>query len=297
MVGQNIAGDTPQVDAATGTTTTGHEWDGIRELNTPLPRWWLWVFYACIVWAVGYWIVYPAWPLIASYTGGAFGWQSRDAIVADLAGLKARRGAMMERLAVAPLQEIRSDERLLEFARAQGRAAFADNCSACHGSGGAGGKGFPNLNDDDWLWGGKLDDIETTIEHGVRANDPDTRVGGMPAFGRENMLSRADISAAADYVRSLSGLAQPSAADAARGKKIFADTCSTCHGEDAKGNRELGAPNLTDKIWLYGSAKETIVEGLTNGRGGVMPAWAGRLDPTTIKALAVYVHTFGGGEK
>jgi len=285
------------IDALTGTETTGHEWDGLRELNTPLPRWWLWVFYATIIWSVLYWIVYPSWPLVSSYTRGVFGWQSREAVVADLAGLKVARGAMLARLGAASLGEITTDPKLLEFARAQGKVAFADNCAGCHGSGGAGARGFPNLNDDDWLWGGKLEDIIQTIQHGVRANDADTRTGSMPAFGRDNMIAKADIPVVADYVRSLSGLAQPSGADAARGRKVFSDNCATCHGENAKGNRELGAPNLTDAIWLYGPGKETIVETLTNGRGGVMPAWAGRLGADTIKALAVYVHTFGGGEK
>jgi cytochrome c oxidase cbb3-type subunit III len=292
-----MAGHKPHVDAVTGTTTTGHEWDGLTELNTPLPRWWLWVFYACIVWAIGYWIVYPSWPLVSSYSKGLFGWQSRDAIEADLAGLKTLRGPMTEKLANASLAQISGDPSLLEFARAQGKTAFADNCAPCHGSGGAGAKGFPNLNDDDWLWGGKLADIAQTVTHGIRAGDADTRTGSMPAFGRDNMLSKPDINAAADYVRSLSGLPADKGADIDKGKKVFADNCATCHGEDAKGNRELGSPNLTDRIWLYGSDKATIVEGITNGRGGVMPNWGGRLDPVTIKALAVYVHTFGGGEK
>jgi cytochrome c oxidase cbb3-type subunit 3 len=292
-----MAHDKPHVDAATGTATTGHEWDGIAELNTPLPRWWLWVFYACIVWAVGYWLVYPSWPLVSSYTKGMFGWQSRDAIVADLAGLKALRGPMTDKLASASLADISGDPALLEFARAQGKTAFADNCAPCHGAGGAGAKGYPNLNDDDWLWGGKLADIATTISHGIRSADPDARTGSMPAFGRDNMLPKADISAAADYVRSLSGLPAEKGAQIDKGKQVFADNCVTCHGEDGKGNRELGAPNLTDKIWLYGSDKATIVEGLTNGRGAIMPNWGSRLDASTIKALAVYVHTFGGGEK
>jgi cytochrome c oxidase cbb3-type subunit 3 len=292
-----MAHDKPHVDAATGTATTGHEWDGISELNTPLPRWWLWVFYATIVWAIGYWIVYPSWPLVSSYTKGVFGWQSREAVVADLAGLKTLRGPMTDKLANASLADISGDPALLEFARAQGKTAFADNCAPCHGAGGAGAKGYPNLNDDEWLWGGKLADIATTIIHGIRAGDPDTRTGSMPAFGRDNMLPKADISAAADYVRSLSGLPADKGAQIDKGKQVFADNCATCHGEDGKGNRELGAPNLTDKIWLYGSDKATIVEGLTNGRGAVMPNWGGRLDASTIKALAVYVHTFGGGEK
>ncbi|HXQ83480.1 MAG TPA: cytochrome-c oxidase, cbb3-type subunit III [Xanthobacteraceae bacterium] len=277
--------------------TTGHEWDGIHELNTPLPRWWLWLFYATIIWAVGYWVVYPAWPLISSYSTGIFGWHSRAAVVSDLAELKAQRGAMMTQLAAIPLADVESTPQLLDFARALGRAAFADNCAPCHGAGGGGAKGYPNLTDDDWLWGGKLTDIEQTIRHGARSSDDQGRQGSMPAFGRDGMLKSDDISAVADYVRSLSGLPVAADADLARGGKIFADTCAVCHGPQGKGNRDVGAPNLTDKIWLYGSDKKTIVDGVWNGHGGVMPAWGGRLDDVTIKALAVYVHTFGGGEK
>lgn len=285
------------VDTLTGTATTGHEWDGIRELNTPLPRWWLWIFYATIIWAVGYWCVYPAWPLVSSYTAGWFGWQSRNAVVEDLNALKSQRAGMIDKLAAAPLQAIVSDPQLVSFARAQGRAAFVDNCAPCHGAGGGGAKGYPNLNDDEWLWGGKLDDILLTIRHGVRTGDPGGRQGAMPALGRDGIMQRADIEAAADYVRSLSGLEPSKGADLERGQKAFADNCVVCHGPEGKGKRELGAPNLTDAIWLYGSDRQTIIDGIWNGRGGVMPAWANRLDETTIKALAVYVHTLGGGEK
>jgi cytochrome c oxidase cbb3-type subunit 3 len=292
-----VAEDHKEIDALTGTATTGHEWDGLRELNTPLPRWWLWLFYATIIWAVGYWVVYPAWPLLTSSTQGVFGWNSRSAVVAELDGLKLLRGPMMDKLTNASLAEIAGDPQLLDFARAQGRVAFADNCAPCHGAGGGGAKGYPNLNDDDWLWGGKLDDIALTIRHGARAGSDKGRAGNMPAFGRDNMLQRPDINAAADYARSLSGLPADKGADIERGKKVFAENCATCHGDDGKGNRELGAPNLTDGIWLYASDKATIVDGIVNGRGSVMPAWAGRLDASTVKALAVYVHTFGGGEK
>ncbi len=284
-------------DAVTGTATTGHEWDGIRELNTPLPRWWLWIFYATIVWSIGYWIVYPSWPLLSSYTTGVWGWHSREALVRDLATLKATRGPMMEKLATASLAEIASDPLLLDFARAQGRTAFGDNCAPCHGPGAGGNKGYPNLNDDDWLWGGKLDDIAATIRHGIRSSDAKTRVGAMPAFGRDNILKRSEVESVADYVRSLAGLPDDAKADLQSGQKVYAAYCAACHGEDGKGKRELGAPNLTDAIWLYGSDRAAIVDGLWNGRGSVMPAWAGRLDETTIKALTVYVHTLGGGEK
>jgi cytochrome c oxidase cbb3-type subunit 3 len=290
--------DKQETDAFTGTATTGHVWDGIRELNTPLPRWWLWVFYATIVWSVGYWVVYPSWPLLTSYTTGTFNWSSREAVVADLEALKAQRGPMVARLAAASLTEIVADQQLLEFARAQGRPVFGENCAPCHGAGGGGGKGYPNLNDNDWIWGGKLDEIAGTIRHGVRSPDPKSRQGPpMPAFGRDNMIKRADIEVVADYVRTLGGLPTDPRADLTAGKAVFAQNCAVCHGEAGKGNRDLGAPNLTDAIWLYGSDKATIVDAIWNGRAGMMPAWTGRLDDTTIKALAVFVHTLGGGEK
>jgi cytochrome c oxidase cbb3-type subunit 3 len=286
-----------EIDAVTGTETTGHEWDGIRELNTPLPRWWLWTFYLTIVWSIGYWIVYPSWPLVTTYAQGTFGWNSRAAVAEDLAALRAQRGAMEGRIAAAPLEQILADQQMLDFARAQGRAAFADNCAPCHGAGGGGAKGYPNLNDDDWLWGGKLDDIALTIRHGIRSTDEKARQGAMPAFGRDKLLTRGDIEAVTDFTRSLSGLPVAQGADLAKGKKIFADNCVACHGDAGKGNRELGAPDLTDQIWLYGSDRNAIIDGLVNGRGAVMPAWAPRLDDTTIKSLTVYVHALGGGQK
>jgi cytochrome c oxidase cbb3-type subunit III len=290
--------DKHETDAITGTATTGHDWDGIRELNTPLPRWWLWLFYATIIWSVGYWVVYPSWPLATSYTQGVFNWHSRDAVVSELEALRALRGPMVAKLATASLQEIVTDQQLLEFARAQGKPAFNENCAPCHGAGGGGGKGYPNLNDNDWLWGGKLDEIAETIRFGIRSGDPKTRIGpAMPDFGRDGRLKRAEIETVADYVRSAAGLAADPKADLAAGKAIFAQNCAVCHGDDGKGNRALGAPDLTDAIWLYGSDKAALVESMWNGRAGVMPAWAGRLDEPTIKALAVYVHTFGGGEK
>ncbi len=276
--------------------TTGHEWDGIHELNTPLPRWWLWLFYATIIWSVGYWVVYPAWPLVSSYSGGAFGWHARSAVSSDLAALQDERRPMMARLASASLQQIEATPQLLDFARALGGRAFADNCAPCHGSGGGGAKGYPNLNDNDWLWGGTLADIQQTITHGVRSGDDQGHQGAMPAFGRDAMLKHDDIIIVANYVRSLSGLSTAPGTDLAAGAKIFAANCAVCHGPEGKGNRSVGAPNLTDQIWLYGSDTATIIDGIWNGHGGVMPAWGGKLDPVTIEALAVYVHTFGGGE-
>jgi cytochrome c oxidase cbb3-type subunit III len=282
----------PAPKASANVGTTGHEWDGIEELNTPLPRWWLWLFYATIIWSIGYWVVYPAWPLVSSYSKGVWNWNTRSAVATQLAELQQERSAMMAKLASASLNEIESNPQLLDFARALGRRAFADNCAPCHGAGGAG-----SLDDNKWLWGGTLEQIAQTITHGIRAGDDAGHQGSMPAFGRDNLLKPDQISIVADYVRSLSGLPTTPGADLAAGAKVFADNCAACHGPQGKGNREVGAPNLTDNIWLYAPDKKTIMEGVTNGRGGVMPAWAGKLDDVTIKALAVYVHTFGGGEQ
>ena len=292
-----MAKDQTHVDSVTGTATTGHEWDGIRELNTPLPRWWLWLFYLTIIWAVGYWVVYPAWPLISSFTQGAFGWHSRDAVVTDLKELTSLRAPMTQKLAATALPDIKANQDLADFAYAQGRAAFRENCGACHGAGGGGAKGYPNLNDNDWLWGGTIQQIEQTITFGIRSGHAKARESQMPAFGKDNILKSNEIISVANYVRSIAGLSTRTGVDLKAGAKIFADNCAVCHGPDGKGNRELGAPNLTDGIWLFGSDEATIIDVIANARGGVMPAWTGRLDPVTIKALAYYVHSLGGGEK
>ncbi|MFN5685760.1 cytochrome-c oxidase, cbb3-type subunit III [Bradyrhizobium sp.] len=288
--------DHTEVDSVSGTATTGHAWDGIKELNTPLPRWWVITFYITIIWAIGYWIVYPAWPTISSNTKGLFGYSSRADVAVELANLEKIRGAKMAALATASLADIVKDPQMLALARAKGKTVFGDNCAACHGTGAAGAKGFPNLNDDDWLWGGSLEQIQQTLLYGVRSGHPKTREGQMLAFGKDGVLKPAEIVTVANYVRELAGLPTRQGYDAKAGAKIFAENCVACHGDNAKGNPEVGAPNLTDKIWLYGSDEATLIETITNGRAGVMPAWEGRLDPTTIKAMAVYVHSLGGGK-
>ena len=292
-----MASEKIEVDAVTGTATTGHEWDGIRELNTPLPRWWLWLFYITIIWGIGYWIVYPAWPLVSSYTTGLFGWNSRTALVDDLNELKAMRAPMTTKLTATALADIKADQALADFTYAAGRSSFRENCGPCHGAGGGGAKGYPNLNDNDWLWGGTLEQIQKTIEFGVRSGHAKSHESQMPAFGKDGMLKPDEIAAVANYVRSISNLSTRPNADLAAGKKIFADSCAVCHGDAGKGNKELGAPNLTDGIWLYGSDEATLIDVITNSRASVMPAWSNRLDPETIKALAYYVHSLGGGEK
>ena len=284
------------IDRVSGRSTTGHEWDGIKELNTPLPRWWVLTFYATILWAIGYWIVYPAWPLVSSYTSGLLHYSSRASVAEELSNLDKVRGEKMKVLGTASLADIEKDPTLLGLARARGKTVFADNCAPCHGTGGAGAKGYPNLNDDDWLWGGTLDQISQTVQFGVRSGHPKAHESQMLAFGRDGILKPEEIVTVANYVRSLSGLSTARGYDAAAGKKIFEANCVSCHGEGGKGNQEMGAPNLSDQIWLYGGDEASIVETVTNGRAGVMPAWAGRLDPVTIKALTVFVHSLGGGK-
>lgn len=282
-------------DEVSGVETTGHEWDGIKELDNPLPRWWLWIFYGCVVWSIGYWIVMPAWPLLTDYTHGVLGHSQRVEIMTDLDALKTARAGLGEKLATSSLQAIEADPDLQQAALAWGKSAFGDNCATCHGAGGQGAKGYPNLNDDVWLWGGSLDDIRHTITVGVRSTDADTRTSQMPAFGRDEILKPDEIRDLAEFVLALSGRGTDPAA-AARAKEAFVNNCAACHGEDGKGKREFGAPDLTDADWLYGGDEATIIETITNARSGVMPTWAGRLDAPTINALAVYVHSLGGGE-
>lgn len=284
-----------ETDEFTGVDTTGHEWDGIKELNNPLPRWWLWTFYVCCIWSFVYWIFMPAWPLISDHTRGYLGYSSRANLTEQVVAAQARQSVFLERIAAAELEEVRGDADLLAFAQAGGRSAFAVNCSQCHGQGAAGSVGYPNLNDDDWIWGGSLETIQETILYGIRSDHDDTRVSDMPAFGRDELLSREEISDTAAYVMSLSGASSDMEA-AARGEEIFADNCSACHQEDGTGSQDLGAPNLADSLWLYGGDEASVITSINTGRGGAMPAWNARLDPVTIKQLAVYVHSLGGGE-
>jgi cytochrome c oxidase cbb3-type subunit 3 len=284
------------IDELSGTVTTGHEWDGIRELNTPLPRWWVWVFYATILWAIVYWVLMPSWPGITGYYHGLLGYTSRGAVEKAVNAAHDAMAGMQHKIEQTPLAVIEKTPDLEEFAVQAGKAQFAINCSQCHGSDATGRKGFPNLADDDWLWGGKLDDILFTITHGVRNGaDPDARDVAMPRFLADGILTQAKVDDVADFVLSLSGGAHDAAA-AERGKQIFADNCAACHGDKGEGNQQFGAPSLRDHSWLYGGDRATIVQTISNARRGVMPNWGARLDPATLKELAIYVHSLGGGQ-
>ena len=273
----------------------GHEWDGIQEFDNPLPLWWKWVFYATIVWAVGYWIVMPAWPLIDSHTKGVIGYSSRASVIAEVAEARAAQQQFHDRIDAASLEEIRTDRELLQFALAGGRSAFAVNCSQCHGSGASGRIGYPNLNDDEWLWGGSLKAIQYTIVHGIRNETDDTRISDMPGFLRDEVLTAEQVDDVTEYVLLISRQEHDAAA-AARGEAIYKEHCASCHAEGGRGNAEFGAPALNNDIWLYGGDREAIRSITANSRGGVMPAWGKLLDQNTIKQLAIYVHSLGGGQ-
>ncbi len=274
--------------------STGHEWDGIHELDNPLPRWWLWIFYATIAFSVVYWVLMPAWPGISGYTPGVLHYSDRAEVERQLDALHGQRGAQMARLSAATLQQIEADDTLRGYAVNIGRSVFGDNCATCHGVGGTGSPGYPNLRDDVWLWGGTLDDIYRTITVGVRSTHPQTRTSQMPAFGRDEMLQPGQIDDLTELVVSLSGR-PANAAAVARARPLFADQCAACHGAQGLGNQQVGAPNLTDGDWLYGGDRASIRGQIFNGRGGVMPTWGARFDDATRKALAVYVHSESGG--
>ena len=272
--------------------TTGHKWDGISEYNIPAPRWWLIVWVICIIWAMIYWVFYPTWPTPGGNTKGLLNWSQQSQLDESQAEIDALRSAELKKISKLSLRQIQKDKDLLEFALNGGRSAFKENCAACHGTGAQGFKGFPNLNDDDWLWGGRLNDIYKTLNYGIRSGHEKARSNQMPAFGMDKILTKNDIENVAEYVMSLSDKKIKNR----KGKSIFKANCTACHGSKGKGNKSLGAPNLTDQIWLYGGKKEDIIFTINYSRNGVMPYWKTRLDDATIKQLSLYVHSLGGGE-
>jgi len=282
-----------------GVETTGHSWDGIEEYNNPLPRWWLWTLYATIVWAIGYSIAYPAWPISKDgATPGLMKWSTRADVAAEIKAVDEANAAIESKLASVELTAISADPELKGYAINAGHAVFQTWCAQCHGSGAQGNKGFPSLLDDDWLWGGSIEDIHYTVTHGVRnEDDDDARFSEMPKFGADELLSEEEIEQVVNHVLTISGQADQADPELAKaGAVVFEDNCSSCHAEDGKGDRDQGAPNLTDAIWLYGGDKDTIRETVTFARFGVMPTWAARLSESDIRAVATYVHQLGGGE-
>jgi cytochrome c oxidase cbb3-type subunit 3 len=288
----------PEVDTHTGVETTGHEWDGIKELNNPLPRWWLFIFWGSVLVSIVYWILMPAWPALPGMQGntrGVLEQSDRAAVAAEISSTSQDRNALAGRLSAVDADVILQDHELSQLALGLGESAFGDNCATCHGSGGRGAKGYPRLADDIWLWGGSLADIETTIRHGIRTENADARTSDMPAFGRDQFLTASQVDDMVEFVSAISGRGgDTSSFD--RAQVIFQRNCASCHGVDARGDRTKGAPNLTDAEWLYGGDRASIRRTIFGSRQGVMPAWSERLDAATVRALAIYVHSLGGGE-
>lgn len=272
--------------------TTGHDWDGIKEYNIPAPRWWLIVWIICIVWSFGYWIFYPTWPTPSGNSKGSMKWTSTSQLKESQTEIETIKNIHLKEFSESSFAQIKQNPKLMEFAIQGGRAAFKENCAACHGTGAAGSKGFPNLNDDDWIWGGKIEDIYQTLLFGIRSGHENARQSQMPSFGLDKLLTKAEINEVAEYVLSLSDKGKFNS----NGQNLFKANCVSCHGADAKGNRSLGAPNLTDSIWLYGNDKNDVLNTIYYAHAGVMPYWKGRLDEQTIRQLAVYIHSLGGGE-
>lgn len=274
-------------------STTGHQWDNISEYNVPAPRWWLIVWIITIIWSFGYWYFYPTWPTDDGNSIGKLKWTQGNQLDESQAKIDKIRAKYMQQVDEKSFEEILADKYLLEFALNGGKASFKENCAGCHGDGAQGFKGYPNLNDDDWLWGGKIEDIYVTLLYGIRSGHDKARFNEMPAFGKDKILSKKDINEVTDYVLSLTAKSNSTE----KGKELFAANCASCHGKNAKGNQDLGSPNLTDAIWLYGSDRKDIYETIFYSRAGVMPYWSERLDNAVIKQLALYVYSLGGGEE
>ncbi len=293
MAENNAAGEK---DSVTGRHTTGHEWDGLKELNTPLPKWWFWTFVATVVWGIGYAIAYPSVPWINTYFPGVLGYSQRNVVTAEVKALEAQRAGVMQKLKAVPLEEVKKDEALYAVAMTAGRVTFAENCRACHGAGGEGRPGYPALAGDAWIWGGKLADIQQSIVYGIRSAHPETRMSQMPKFGADGILKAEEIDQVSDYVMVFYKPGAPALPGAAKGETVYAENCAVCHGDKGEGKRELGAPALRSSVHLYGDTRAAVRAQIVNPKQGVMPAWNARLDEATIRAVTLYVHGLGGGE-
>lgn len=279
-------------DPHTGYLTTGHEWNGIKELNTPVPRPVYFFLVATALFAITYWVLMPAWPIGVTYTKGLLGIDQRKSVNESLKLAALERSVWTRRIEAEGFKDIQADPRLMDAVRQTGRTLYGDNCAACHGSKAQGGAGFPNLTTASWLWGGDPAAMAETIRVGINSPHKDSRTSQMPAFGHDGILKKQEVENVVDYVRSLSGLTgikQVPVAKIEAGKAVFAANCVACHGDDAKGNSDVGAPNLTDKFWIYGGDRETVSTTVWGGRQGHMPTWEARLSPLDRKILALYL--------
>ena len=270
--------------------TTGHEWDGIKEYDNPDPFWLRLFFYIALFFALTYWLLYPSWPVPNGK--GLLEWSSKKELNEGVEEIEKIRGKYQKQFDNSSFEEILKDRNLMKFANAGGKSAFQNNCAVCHGTGGGGNVGYPNLTSGAWLWGGKIDDIYTTLQYGIRSPHEETRDSAMAAFGKDKILTSKQIDMLTNYILNLNNKDSfNNEADT-----LYQEHCASCHGKDGTGVREFGGPNLKDAIWLYGDDYNTIYDVIYNGRAGVMPYWKDKLSDSTIRQLAVYVHQLGGGE-
>jgi cytochrome c oxidase cbb3-type subunit 3 len=285
-----------ETDPVTGRKMTGHIWNGIKELDTPVPRGVLLFLIVTHIFAALWWTLEPAWPLGSTYTRGLIGSDQRQVVERKIVEAATSRVPWIEKIETKSFDEIRADEVLMAKVNSSGHQLFGDNCAACHGRDGRGGQNYPDLTDDDWLWGGDPQRIVETMTVGVNSRHSKSRVSQMPAFGADEMLDRKQVSDVAAYVYSLSNSQASSAEVAAQvnaGHEVFLRSCASCHGQDAKGKQDMGAPNLTDGRWVYGGSLDRIIQTVHGGRQGHMPTWDERLSPAEIKILALYVNALG----
>lgn len=283
-------------DPHTGHMTTGHEWNGIKELNTRVPRAVYFFLVVTAAFAVVYWVLMPAWPLGVTYTRGLLGIDQRKTVAEDLQRAAVDREVWTRQIEAGDYEDILADHILMRTVRETGATLFGDNCAVCHGARGRGGKGYPALTDPAWLWGGAPEDIAETLRVGINSSHEETRTSQMMAFGRDQLLDRATILNLVAYVQSLSDPqldSGPQADAVAAGQAAFAETCASCHGEDGTGSIEAGAPNLTDGFWIYGGDRQSIFDTVFNGRQGHMPSWEARLTALDRKILTLYVLDLG----
>ncbi|MGE3874672.1 MAG: cytochrome-c oxidase, cbb3-type subunit III [Parvibaculaceae bacterium] len=286
--------DVGKRDPITGRLTTGHEWNGIEELDTPVPRVVLFFLAVTALFAVGYWIAMPAWPLGTTYTKGVLGIDQRDIVTKQVEAAELARGAWMDKIGAADFATLKADPAVMQHVREAGRRLFADNCAVCHGVNATGGPGFPDLTAKSWLWGGAPEALAQTIAVGINSTNDDTRASQMLGFGATGTLNPKQVAQVVAYVRSLSAAAEADDAETLKaGQEIFMANCVSCHGEDAKGSQDVGAPNLTDGTWIYGGDLDSVYHTVFAGRQGHMPHWNTRLSPSEIKLLALYVDTLG----
>lgn len=281
---------TPPRDPHSGYLTTGHDWNGITELNSPVPRpvwWFLGVTHVAALLII---LLWPAIPLWFTATTGLLGTNQYVEVDAKVAEAIQARSVWTDQIAALPVADIQADPALMAKVRGTGATLFGTNCAACHGTEAMGGPGFPNLTDADWTWGGSPDEIMETLRVGINVDHPDSRLSQMLAFGHDEILSRGEVALLVPHVI---GLSNPETPTDPAAVALFSDNCAACHGDDAKGVPDLGAPNLTDDIWLYGGDAASVRETLWNGRQGQMPSWESRLSETDRKILTLYVLSLG----